>query len=49
MKALIKTEQQVEHLKNKGITFSYCSESDAADYLRDNNNFFKLTSYRKNY
>lgn len=49
MKPLIKTKQQVDHLKNKGITFHYCSESAAADYLRENNNYFKLTSYRKNY
>lgn len=49
MKPLINTKQQVNHLKNKGITFHYCSESAAADYLRENNNYFKLTSYRKNY
>ncbi len=49
MKPLIKVKQQVNHLKNKGITFHYCSESAAVDYLRENNNYFKLTSYRKNY
>lgn len=49
MKPLIKAKQQVNHLKNKGITFHYCSESAAVDYLRENNNYFKLTSYRKNY
>ena len=39
-------EQQVEHLKSKGVKFERCSEEDAITYLRENNNYFKLRSYR---
>ena len=40
-------EKQIEHLKQKGVAFELCSEEEAADYLRDKCNFFKLASYRK--
>lgn len=48
-KPMLDTRQQIVHLKNKGISFEICSEEEAFDYLRNNNNFFKLVSYRKNY
>ena len=48
-KPMIKTQEQIEYLKCKDISFKKCSEQDAARYLRENNNYFKLTSYRKNY
>lgn len=48
-KPMLNTEQQIEHLKKKGITFNICSEEEAYKYLRYNNNYFKLSSYRKNY
>lgn len=41
--------EQIEHLKNKGITFNTYSEEDAIEYLNNNQYFFKLTAYRKNY
>ncbi len=41
-------EQQIEHLKQEGRSLlELCSEEEAADYLRDKCNFFKLASYRK--
>ena len=40
---------QVEHLKSKGVGFELFSEEDARIYLEDNNNYFKLSSFRKNY
>ena len=46
---MLSVSEQIEHLKKKGIAFEICSEKDAADYLTNNNNYFKLTSYRKNY
>lgn len=46
---MLSTEQQIEHLKSKGIKFSLISESDALQYLRRNNNYFKLRAYRKNF
>lgn len=48
-KPLLSTAEQIEHLKSKGITFSLMNEVDAADYLENNNNYFKLASYRKNF
>ena len=41
--------EQIEHLKSKGIKFEKYSEADAATYLQENNNYFKLRSYRKNF
>ena len=46
-KPILTIEQQIEHLKQKGVAFELCSEEKAADYLRDKCNFFKLASYRK--
>lgn len=48
-KPMLTEEQLILHLKEKGVTFQLHSEYDAADYLRYNNNYFKLASYRKNY
>ena len=31
------------------VEFKHMTEADAKDYLHKNNNYFKLTSYRKNY
>ncbi|MBQ8356205.1 MAG: Abi family protein [Clostridia bacterium] len=39
-------EQQIEHLKSKGVKFEKCSEEEALGYLRENNNYFKLRAYR---
>ena len=38
--------QQIEHLKSKGVKFEKCSEEQASAYLQENNNYFKLRSYR---
>lgn len=40
---------QIQYLKNKGITFNTMSDRDAMDYLENRNNYFKLTSYRSNF
>ena len=39
-------EQQIEHLERKGVAFSLISKKDALSYLRHNNNYFRLRSYR---
>lgn len=46
---MLNVEEQVQHLKDKGITFQLVNENEAKEYLRNNNYYFKLTSYRKNY
>lgn len=47
----LKTPQElIETLKNKGITFTHgFTEAAAIDYLKRNNNYYKLTAYRKNF
>jgi len=39
----------VEHMKSKGITFNIVSPEDAVQYMEQNNNYFRVASYRKNY
>lgn len=48
-KKKLSIEEQIGHLKQKGITFNYCSEEMARNYLKNNNYFFKIRAYRKNY
>lgn len=48
-KPKLSIDEQVQHLKSKGVLFNIMSEEAAVDYLNIHNNFFKLTSYRKNY
>ncbi|MDO5327127.1 MAG: Abi family protein [Clostridia bacterium] len=40
---------QIEHMKSQGIAFSVFPEERAIQYLEENNNYFKLRAYRKNY
>ena len=42
-------EQQVEYLKNKGVTFELCSEEQAISFLKNNTFFFKIKAFDKNY
>lgn len=49
MKLLLSTDELIEHMKNKGITFNIMSEDDAKDFLQNNNYYMKLASYRTNY
>lgn len=48
-KTMLSVEDLIFHMQNKGISFSIMSQEDAKTYLHKNNNYFKLTSYRKNY
>ena len=45
-KPLLTVEQQIEHLKSKGVTFELCPEEDAAEYLSERTSFFKVAAYR---
>lgn len=42
-------EQLIKHAANKGITFHHIPPQEAAEYLKKNNYYFKLSSYRKNF
>ena len=46
---LLTVPEQIERLKEKGITFSLCTEEEAADYLRFGNNYLRTQSYRDLY
>lgn len=45
-KPMLSIAQQIDHMKSKGITFTLCSEGEAASYLADRTYFFKLYAYR---
>ena len=49
MKPLLTSEELIEHMKLKGITFNIISENEAKSFLKDNNYYMKLASYRENY
>lgn len=40
---------QILHMESKGITFKHITKESAKEYLEENNNYFKLTAYRKNF
>ncbi|MDO4281094.1 MAG: Abi family protein [Peptococcaceae bacterium] len=42
-------QEQIDHLKAKGVQFNIMTEPDALAYLAANSNYFKLAAYRKNY
>lgn len=48
-KPIISVNEQIAHLKNNGVTFNIMNTEEAKEYLLHNNNYFKLTAYRKNY
>lgn len=48
-KHFLTPEQQVAHLRARGVRFELCPETDAADYLRRGNNYLRTASYRKLY
>ena len=45
-KPLLTVEEQIEHLRSKGVAFELCSEEDAAEYLSERTYFFKIAAYR---
>ena len=46
-KPKLSLDGQIEHLKEKGVRFNIMNETEAKEYLTQNNNYFKLTAYRK--
>ncbi len=49
MKRMLTIDEQITHMKNKGITFKEVTEDEAKDFLSHNNYYMKLASYRANY
>lgn len=45
-KPKLAVEEQIAHLKSKGVTFDLCSEEEAAECLSDRTCHFKLAAYR---
>ena len=39
-------EEQIDHLKSKGVTFALCSEEQAARILSEQDHYFRLAAYR---
>ena len=48
-KPKLNTDGQIQHLLSKGVKFNLISVDEATTYLRNNNNYFKLRAYRKNF
>lgn len=46
---MLTANELIEYLYKKGVKFNMINKSDAQKYLEDNNNYFKLASYRKNF
>lgn len=44
---MLTVEEQIAHLKSKGVTFDSCTEAEAAEYLAGKCQFFKVTAYSK--
>lgn len=49
MKEKLTVRQQIDHMKQKGISFDLISEEDAARYLETSTYYFKLKAFAKNY
>lgn len=48
-KPILNCAKQISHLQSKGVKFEIISTADAEKYLNENNNYFKLRAYRKNF
>ncbi len=46
---MLTVEQQIAHMKSKGITFDLVTEEEAAAYLRTKCQFFRVYAYRRNF
>lgn len=47
MRKKLTVNEQIEHMKSKGIQFNIISEKDAENYLNENTYYFKLKAYAK--
>ena len=49
LRPMMKINEMVPYLKEKNIKFNHYSEQDAEIYLRENNNYYNVTSYKNNF
>lgn len=49
LRPMLKISEMIAYLKTKNIKFELISEEDAEKYLRDNNNYYNITSYKNNF
>ena len=49
LKPMLTPSELIKHLESKGVKFELINKEDAQKYLEENNNYFKLVSYRKNF
>lgn len=49
MKNKLSIDEQIEHMKENGITFNLYNEHEAKEFLRYSNYFFKVKSFSKNF
>ena len=45
-KPILTIEQQIEHLRRKGVSFELCAEAEAARILAGQDHYFRLAAYR---
>ena len=45
-KPKLTVEEQIEHLKSKGVTFELCDEGNAVRVLSEQDHYFRLAAYR---
>ena len=48
-KAKLNIEQQIQHMKEKGILFNIVKENEARDFLENHTYYFKVRAYAKNF
>jgi len=49
IRPMLRVDELVDYMKNKNIKFEKVSEDLAENYLRYNNNYYNLTSYKHNF
>ena len=49
LRPMMKISDMIPYLKNKNVKFECCLEQDAETYLRENNNYYNVTSYKNNF
>ena len=49
LRKMLHVNEMIDYLKTKNINFNYINEVEAEKYLRENNNYYNVTSYKNNF